>query len=122
MGLRYCETQMRLAKAERPAGFVVHGDPGGVGATRWTTLSNWNAGAGKLSFTLPAAAMQSANSSFIPAKLPECMVELDTTMLAQGVTNAVVTARGFSPDYAEDASGHVTAGSVVWLQSTSRVN
>jgi hypothetical protein len=35
----------------------------------------------------------------------------------------VVTARGFSPDYrADSASGKTTAGSVVWLQTTSAFN
>jgi hypothetical protein len=47
----------------------------------------------------------------LPAKKPECVVE---NLSGSGV---VITARGFSPDYAADGSGYTTSGAVVWLQS-----
>ena len=118
VALRYCETQMELPAAARDAGFAISGTAT-TPATLWSSLSNWR-GAGKVSFAVPVAAMQSANSSFVPTVLPECLAEFDNS--AAPAASVVITARGFSPDYAEDAQGHVTAGSVVWLQSISRVN
>jgi hypothetical protein len=37
-------------------------------------------------------------------------------------TITVVTARGFSPDYARDGAGNTTNGAVVWLQSIINAN
>ena len=110
IALRYCETQLQ----EKPAGIVIQP---AASPHVWETWSNWSGGT-KVSIDLPSAMMQSANSSFIPAYLPQCLAEWATS----GSTNQlIVTARGFSPDYAE-SSGRTTAGSVVWLQSFLLVN
>ena len=40
-----------------------------------------------------------------------------TVTLGPNASVYIVTARGFSPDYSEDANGRTLTGSVVWLQS-----
>jgi hypothetical protein len=66
---------------------------------------------------LPETQIKSVDSAFKPSRLPECVVEKQT--LADGNFSYVITARGFSTDYASDAAtGKTTNGSVVWLQST----
>jgi type IV pilus assembly protein PilX len=76
-------------------------------------LANWT---DDKVYTVPDSWMESADSSFAPDRPPECMVEqLDDT--ANGDKDFVVTARGFSPDYAADEDGNAESGSVVWLQS-----
>lgn len=106
IALRYCETQIQ----QKPVVIAIQ-----AAATPpvWQTWTNWT-GAGKLAIDIPDAVMQSANSSFLPAYKPQCLAEWSNT--PAGSKNIIVTARGFSPDYAESA-GRTTAGSVVWLQS-----
>ena len=58
--------------------------------------------------------MVSSESAFKPGQLPDCMVEKQT--LASGAVY-VITARGFSLDYAADTRGFTVTGSVVWLQT-----
>ena len=87
----------------------------------WERSATWTGSAGAVltatRTVLAEAQIKSADSSFRPTRLPECVVERQT--LADGTTPYVVTARGFSPDYVADStSGKTTNGSVVWLQST----
>jgi Tfp pilus assembly protein PilX len=67
--------------------------------------------------TLVAGQISSGISTYVPATLPECIVERQTLPGATPFTVVVVTARGFSTDYQKDANGNTTNGSVVWLQT-----
>jgi Tfp pilus assembly protein PilX len=132
--LRYCETQLELPDLNRVATLQnakIFNDSGaGVAkaatanfpATGWSQTITWT-GVGGASTSLtnvPAARLQSANSAFVPAVAPQCVAERQRLSDNSEVT--VVTARGFSPDYASEAgTGKTTAGSVVWLQSTIRL-
>jgi hypothetical protein len=73
-----------------------------------------------LATPVPLSVLQSVDSAFTAAKAPECLAE--KVKLEDGATDAVVvTARGFSPDYNEDSAGRATSGSVMWVQSTVRI-
>jgi Tfp pilus assembly protein PilX len=125
--LRYCETEMQKDPSVLPAaggrvGTLVTANiitvPVG-GPTGWEQPVTWiGAGGASASLTvLPETQIKSVDSAFKPSRLPECVVEKQT--LADGNFSYVITARGFSTDYASDAAtGKTTNGSVVWLQST----
>lgn len=110
LALRYCETQvessapgLKIATVANPA--------------HWLDGASWH-GAGAIATTVPDSLMASKASSFTPDSKPQCLAEYTDTVSGVSATDAViVTARGFSPDYAE-SGGLQTAGSVVWLQST----
>lgn len=134
--LRYCESQLALADAARPntlknraAGAVtgVFNDLNGVAiilnfpAAGFNQAVTWigNGSASGSLTTVPAAQLSSVNSAFTPTVRPQCVAERQ--VLPDNSPATVVTARGFSPDYAADAvTGVTTKGSVVWLQSTIR--
>lgn len=67
--------------------------------------------------TLGAGQISSGVSTYTPTILPQCIVERQLLPGATPFTVIVVTARGFSTDYQQDANGNTTNGSVVWLQS-----
>ena len=125
--LRYCETELGKADASRvatlrEATIDVTTALGAAGA--WELGATWigASGAWKTRTTLPEAQIKSTDSAFKPTTLPQCVVE---RQVIDAVTNTayVITARGFSPDYTADAgTGKTTNGSVVWLQSTVRLN
>lgn len=114
IGLTYCE---RLLNDSTPS--VGGSDLEKLHATAanapafFNELANWSEGN---VYTVPDDWMASADSSFTPDTLPQCMVEQlnDTT---RGDPQFAVTARGFSPDYSADDNGNPASGSVVWLQS-----
>jgi type II secretory pathway pseudopilin PulG len=120
--LRICEGQMKLASASRFAAFrsplpvspTLPADP------RWRTPANW------IAVTPPSGRYDlSANDNIYdsnnnpPTTYPQCLVELQTVPATPTpFTITVITARGFSPDYARNAgTGETTQGAVVWLQS-----
>ena len=113
---------MALVSTARPTnlkdGAIVTTDFGA--AAKWTLVATWFGGAPTRT-VVPTDQFKNADSSFSPSNAPQCYVEkqklADTTSIA-----LVVTARGFSPDYQADSNGKTTAGSVVWLQSTSAFN
>lgn len=113
IGLAYCE---RLLNDTTPADGSdldkLQAEPGAGAAHAWNSLANWTAAN---VHTVPDDWMASANSTFSPETLPQCMVQqlADT---ASGDHVFEVTARGFSPDYSAGDGGTAT-GSVVWLQS-----
>lgn len=116
LALRFCETQVETPQNQRVAGFVIQP----VTAPHlWTVFANWEGGGAK-ALNVPASVIASTNSSFTPNKLPQCIAESSNDVA--GVPTIIVTARGFSPDYAQADDGRQTAGSVVWLQSTLRTN
>jgi Tfp pilus assembly protein PilX len=118
--LRYCETEMGKATADRVATLAdANIITVAVGAaTGWENTLTWTGtgGASASKTALLEARVKSSDSAFKPSKMPECVVEKQT--LADTTSSYVVTARGFSPDYTSDSStGVTTGGSVVWLQS-----
>lgn len=127
VALRYCEGQLRLPDAQRVATlkdamltptFVLP-------SSGWEMTSTWTGGApGDASATrtaVPTAYLSSGNASWIPAAgtiwVPQCIAEIQQMPAPSTATFMVVTARGFSPDYARDVNGQTTSGAVVWLQS-----
>lgn len=56
-------------------------------------------------------------SGLLSGKFPQCLAEIQIKNGNQPFPVLVITARGFSPDYQEDASGLTVKGIVVWVQS-----
>ena len=121
--LRICEGQMKLATAARAAAFKTplpaSPIPPAVPASRWENPANWTAvtaPAGRYDFSA-ADNIYDANTN-PPTTYPQCLVELQTIQAATPFTITLITARGFSLDYARNAgTGETTQGAVVWLQS-----
>ncbi|GAA0756429.1 hypothetical protein LRH25_17395 [Ideonella azotifigens] len=115
IALRYCERN--LGDDTKVPEVIVQNAPSAPGTTNWETFSKWFPATSRTAVPMSTDIMKSADSSFMPAFMPECMAE--KAMLEDGVTEVyIVTARGFSPDYQQDGTGKATAGSVVWVQST----
>lgn len=114
VGLRYCEQQIG-PNPPRPPTLVPQPPQAASAPQAWQVATNW---AGPAVVTVPAAAMGSAITPLSFATLPQCMAEYsnDPALAA----TVVVTARGFSPDYAAGPNGQTVSGSVVWLQSLNR--
>jgi Tfp pilus assembly protein PilX len=131
--LRYCEAQLQIPDgnvAPLPtrvnslrAAVIPAVDMTIAGATgAWENPLSWtgsvNAGGAAATRTaLDASQYSSASSSYLPAKAPECVAEIQTLGSPTTFTMTVVTARGFSPDYRADNAGNTINGAVVWLQS-----
>lgn len=134
--LRFCEAQMAIPNtipAPIPArdGRLLNPplvDFNAGVAPAWLNPVSWRGAAAAPMVPIHAAAtrialtagqVSSAASSYTPTKLPECIVEIQRIGgVATPFNVTVVTARGFSTDYREDAAtGATTNGSVVWLQS-----
>ena len=83
----------------------------------WEVYTTWTANAVNARINLPDTALKTADSAYAPSgvSVPQCYVEVVT--LADASTAWLITARGFSLDYARDGDGQTTNGSVVWLQS-----
>ena len=118
--LQYCETETSKASADRIAQladgqFTIHG--AGVSSFNWEVSTTWTANAVNARINLPDTALKTADSAYAPSgvSVPQCYVEVVT--LADVSTAWLITARGFSLDYARDGDGQTTNGSVVWLQS-----
>jgi type IV pilus assembly protein PilX len=106
LALRLCENQLAQPAAARSVALL----PAAASAA-WSVQRNWTqAGAGS-AHRLTAAEIGSATR---PRIAPQCL------MKASGTPNVViVTARGFSADFAADgATGATRSGSTVWLQAT----
>jgi len=118
MALRFCETQLVMAPADRvPA--LRNFDTGAAASlanASWRRAVSWHP-AGNAAI-IPAAMVANAeNSTFAPPMSPECLI--DKVTLSTGNEALLVTARGFSPGYrAHATTGETLGGSVVWLQST----
>lgn len=122
--LRYCENELKKADVNRVVTLQVsptnHIATTTFGPTTsgwedpltWTSTTTGRSSASRT--TVPDTVIQdtaTASQTVLPLFKPECVVE---NMTSYGL---VVTARGFSPDYARDSNGYTTSGSVVWLQS-----
>lgn len=123
--LRYCENELKKADAQRVVTLQVAQGVNHIANTTYgPTTSGWE---DPLTWTSPTAGRSSASRTTVPntviqdtatasqttlpTYMPECIVE---NMSGYGL---VVTARGFSADYARDSNGFTTNGAVVWLQS-----
>lgn len=106
LALRYCESQLILSDDDRVIEIQAAATPG-----QWEDFDNWSAGG--LAETVPDDWIKTADSSIVASTPPQCLAETSTL----NASVYIVTARGFSPDYSEDANGRTLTGSVVWLQS-----
>lgn len=109
IGLRYCEEALRQTPpplAVHPAPLLAHAP------ALWTLWSSWH-GSHAMAHTVPANAMSSAESAFVPASRPQCLLEIHPAH-PELIT---VTARGFSPDHQADSAGRTTQGAMAWVQS-----
>lgn len=118
--LRFCENELKKADVNRVGTLqIAHIATTTFGPTTsgWEDPLTWTGTTGRSSAsrtTVPDTVVQdlaTASQTTLPTFKPECVVE---NMTAYGL---VVTARGFSLDYARDSNGYTTSGSVVWLQS-----
>lgn len=113
IALRHCEAG--IVRATDPIGVKDH-----AARAHWDNRNNWDAVGGTSSpITLTRDQVASADASFTPTQLPQCMAEYSD--LGDGRSVVIVTARGFSPDHAADTNGETTRGAAVWLQSTLRL-
>lgn len=108
IGLRYCED----ALLQSPPTLTVHPAPLAPNPALWALWSSWH-GSHALAHTVPASAMSSADSAFVPTSRPQCLLEIHPAH-PELIT---VTARGFSPDHQADPAGRTTRGAMAWVQS-----
>ena len=120
MGLRFCERGVRLDPDNvlwQPLPAINTDRP-----TQWNAIGSWGGGAA-IALDVPAAVVDSSNSTVRYSRVPQCLVERMELQKQKGAIDEVaflITARGFSPDYREDGNGTRTSGSVAWLQSIFR--
>ena len=106
LALRFCETQMALAPADRRVKLLPVASP-----AAWTAQRNWAQSGSGGAHTLQAREIGSAT---LPRVAPQCLME--ATAVPDVYT---VTARGFSADFRADAgTGATRSGSTAWLQAT----
>lgn len=130
--LRFCESELQRPDPALPAtqarpnsllrAVIPVQDINAGAQTIWGNTVAWTGPAGVgpaiTRTTLNQAQYATAGlSSYLPAKAPECLAEVQTIGGATPFNVTVVTARGFSSDYRADAAGNTIQGSVVWLQS-----
>jgi type IV pilus assembly protein PilX len=115
IALRHCEN---LATQQADTIKLFEDDVSGQG--HWNTLGNWRGNQpASVPTTLTDDDIANASASFKPTTLPQCMAEFMNLPAGDNGERAVlVTARGFSPDYAADDQGETERGAVVWVQST----
>lgn len=111
---------MKLASAARSAVFKSPLPKPVPPQSLWNTAANWTAviaPAGRYDFTAADNIYDANNNP--PTTYPQCLVELQTVLAAPSSFEiTVITARGFSLDYARNGqTGETTQGAVVWLQS-----
>jgi Tfp pilus assembly protein PilX len=123
--LRYCQSQLLLADAQRVSSLQEAAliPINATAAPGWANPQTWSGSGGAFaSLTSVAQAfVESLDSTFVPHVLPQCVVERQALPLLQNGVSVgsadvyVITARGFSPDYRESLPG-ARSGAVVWLQ------
>jgi type IV pilus assembly protein PilX len=126
--IRYCEEGVqnnlnatRAAEPERVGSLYVAvsitPEPFVAGTDlNWTNLATWDVGAkSALIYKLPATFL----SDSVYKRMPECMAQYTKDTVA-GVTQVVITARGFGPEVADATDADTVRkpkGAEVWLQS-----
>jgi Tfp pilus assembly protein PilX len=123
--LRYCQSQLLLADAQRVSSLQEAAlIPINATATPgWANPQTWSGSGGAFASltSVLLAFVESLDSVFVPELLRKSVVERQALPLLQNgalVGSAdvyVITARGFSPDYRESLPG-ARSGAVVWLQ------
>lgn len=118
--LAYCEGQVIATPT------MVQDAVGPTEAERWEDLSRWLSTGTGAPLSPPTWATETTDKgsasgrSVTKGKAPQCMAERSRLSSAGNIV--IVTARGFTPDFAEDATtGRITSGSAVWLQSQLRL-
>ena len=120
LALRYCENAVlananSLIRLPFPATAT-----SGTFPSAWNTLSNWKATPSQVN-SVPTGPLRDALGRS-PIKAPQCMVE--EMRLApvdmQRLQAFLITARGFSQDYAEASNGAITSGTDAWVQTMIR--
>jgi Tfp pilus assembly protein PilX len=120
-GLRYCESLVQANSAPQAAAVA-------PAPETWTAYANWASASDTA--TLSSNSALNVPLSFVTSGDPHATLRSATRMRPQcmaqmrtlGSDNVVVvTARGFSDNYTQDAVGHTTAGAVIWLQSIIKV-
>lgn len=115
--LRFCELSVASST-------MVPAAPTPPAEEPWRTFSNWQGTAGTKAnggpVRLPADFMNSTTSHTDRygdgrAPLPQCMAQMRS--VSGSGTVVLITARGFSDNYAAKSNGDTAAGAVVWLQS-----
>lgn len=119
IALKFCETAIL---ATTPTVSIQPASTPTAGQV-WTNLANW-ARNSPVSTELTVEDVRSSDAalSLSTDQLPQCMAEDAGVSGPSGTQAVIVTARGFSPDYTQDASGRPQSGSVVWLQSTLSIS
>lgn len=106
LALRLCESQLALPAAARGVALWP-----AAASPAWYLQRSWTQSGTGSAHRLTAAEIGSATR---PRVAPQCLMEASAT---PGVV--IVTARGFSADFAADGTtGATRSGSTVWLQAT----
>lgn len=115
--LRHCEQQVLANNAAIP----INDDLATDRPVMWETRAYWDDGA--KAYTLPAAIVDSGDGAARKARTPpKCMVERYRLRTLRGASEGesyLVTAVGYTRDYAQQG-GKTVAGGEVWLQSILR--
>ena len=113
LALRFCEAELK--KASSTIISIAAAPATASTAMLWTVKGNWT-GSAPQAIKVSTAALKTIGNVASNLRQPECLAQYSTAGSASPI---VLTARGFSGDYIEDATtNRVTSGSVVWLQST----
>jgi Tfp pilus assembly protein PilX len=128
MALRYCEARVTANAITAEQSSIPVTEIVAFGQTQaWQDINNWNSSTYR---TIVPSTFAFDGSNITFSRAPECMIQkLDlrdaTNQAPAGSTAAapeayIVTARGFSPDYAEQ-NNLPTSGTAIWLQSTVQI-
>jgi Tfp pilus assembly protein PilX len=129
MALRYCEARVTANTISAAQSSMPVTQVAAFGRQpAWQNIDNWNSDTFR-TIVPNTFAFDGSNATF--SRAPECMIQrlnLPDTTAGGGPAGAtaaapeayIVTARGFSPDYAEQ-NNVPTSGSVIWLQSTIQI-
>lgn len=125
--LRYCEssvtaTNLNAAQLAVPRAAPVEADAEPV----WAQEATWVGPSAAVAVVPPAFVFDGSN--LVYNRRPECMVQQVSLSALPGLDPKspipeayVITARGFSPDYAESANRTPVSGAAVWLQSSVQI-
>jgi Tfp pilus assembly protein PilX len=126
IALRHCESSVveiiTVASGATSTGYVTTLTAANILAAatppRWQNLATWDS-ATSSTFVLPSALIGGTGTYKRP---PECMIEtlpviVSGSTAVSSTASFVITARGFGPEVAADATRARPQGSEIWLQS-----
>lgn len=126
--LRYCEAAITAATMTAAQAAIRRVPPPAAGEQpMWARPATWVGPTADVTVLPAAFPFDGGITNF--NRRPECMVQQislrdrisETPQSVAPPEAYVVTARGFSPDYAEDANNTPISGAVIWLQSTVQI-